>query len=322
MSSPPLPQIIKKLQTKETLVYQRGSSQNFIVSFRLQSKRDLFSNLHLLDEAIQDWKKGHKLLRAKVASGTENTQDAENFYFVSNENDTTNNVHFLRIKYKEEALRKQKDELAYDLLMEKCLTEYVGVGENENFLWRLILLQVQAATETCTINETYCFEYELFMQYHQTIADGTCAYQLFLQLLDLIEKKLLNADKKEIISSVLAEVPFYPGPECVFASEINSGFKRMDIPFIARPNFVDPQRASQNTFSRMSKLISGVDVESFELVEVDTGKTYATFAQLLQISKELCNIRLRRFIVGEDIMVKLLKRYLKNILNIICLIKQ
>ena len=272
-------ELIRKLDEKERIKIRSGACENFAATFRLRSQIDLFEREEDVKKAIQTWKKFHKILRARIV------ESEKELYFALNESSSANlnleNVHFIRIKSEKHV----ENVLVYNLVLEKCFVEAIDV--KSELLWRMIFLEV----EECV--------YEVIMQFHHIICDGISANKNFLLLLEILEKTL----KSEKID--VKEIGVYPGTIELFEQEIKSIKKRLEIPRITRPNFIDPDRAKRTSFDHNFPNIDGID---FDLIGANSGKLFAKSDELYHLSKSISNMKVKRFIISQDVTTKLIKK--------------
>ena len=274
-------ELIRKLDEKERIKIRSGACENFAATFRLHSRIDLFEREEDVKQAIQTWKQFHKLLRAKIVE----LDGEEELFFALNESSPANvnleNVHFIRIKSEKHVENK----VIYNLVLEKCFVEAINV--KSELLWRMIFLEV----EECV--------YEAIMQFHHIICDGISANKNFILLLEILEKTL-KSEKMDV-----KEVGVYPGTIELFDQEIKSIKKRLEIPRITRPNFIDPDRAKRTSFGHNFPNIDGIN---FDLIEANSGKLFAKSDELFHLSKSISNMKVKRFIISQDVTTKLIKK--------------
>lgn len=271
-------ELIRKLDEKERIKIRSGACENFAATFRLRSQIDLFEREEDVKKAIQTWKQFHKLLRTKIVE----LDGEEELYFALNESSANlENVNFIRIKSEKHV----ENTSIYNLVLEKCFVEAIDV--KSELLWRMIFLEVEEHI------------YEVIMQFHHIICDGISANKNFILLLEILEKTL----KSEKIDA--KEVGVYPGTIELFEQEIKSIKKRLEIPRITRPNFIDPDRAKRTSFDHNFPNNNGID---FDLIEVNSGKLFAKSDELYHLSKSISNMKVKRFIISQDVTTKLIKK--------------
>jgi hypothetical protein len=291
--------MLRKLEPKEESTLNRNLGKNFISTFRVESSRlDLFAHLDQVKAAIQKWKCMHTFLRAKIVQ-----QQSEHF-FVLNENSSANlnleNVYFIR-RFKRsssrpiEILDDRKFEALHNLIVEKCLVETIDSYEGAELLWKMIFLEIKPT------------EYEVFLQYHHDISDGISCFRTFVQLLQIIESYI---DNKPLDESFYKEKEIFPGVEECFKEIRKLPFKPFNGPEIEIPEFINPTRAKENSFKEI-KEFDKADLESFELIEVDSNKHYSSLGELLEISR-INNTKTRRIPLDANLSSRLIAKCKKE----------
>jgi hypothetical protein len=292
--------VLRKLETYELNKNRVQTATNCMLTLRLRSKINLFANLGKLRDAIQTFKKMHVLLRAKVV------KIEDDFHFVIDENSSMNrnleNVHFLRIKsnLNDPELAKSliDDHLLFDLIIEKTISELFDCEKPHESLWKLIILEINNTSD----NERV---YEFVWNFHHIIADGISVKANFPYLFNVIDKTLKGEDVE------IKEYGMYPGTTHLFEKEMNSEVKNSEpLPKIFVPEFVNPDKAKISSQTFVDKYLSGKDVNQldFELIDLNSGSTFSTLAQLVHISKEISNNKPINLVIDEDKFVKLLKK--------------
>lgn len=273
------PSLIRELTPKEVQVNSRNSSQNFFKMVEIRTKIDLFANLNHLRSAIFTWKSMNKLLNAKVVK-----IDNKYCFVLNNEylnSDSLRNVHFLRIQDKN--ARKSEPETVLRLLEEKCFFELIDFDKDHECLWRMVYIEIGKDN-----NDDYV--YEIIWPMHHIIGDGRNANANVVCLLDIIQKTF----RGEKVETKVFEV--YSGTDKVFESQINSIQNRIKIPKILRPAFISPEKAKQSSF----RSIPDQDEIDFDLVDVRSGRVFASYGQLLEISKNFNNLKPFCFILKQN----------------------
>jgi hypothetical protein len=291
---------IRKLDNIEKLVNRRHTAQNFISTFRVGSKVDLFENgLNTLKNAIRKWKNMHKFLRANVVC-----LDAQKdeFAYSIDENSTANvdltNVHFVRFKSDNKERIDELIEQFEVLLFEKCHTVDLIEFERhpDDLLWRLIFIEYPSS------DKEFPFSYEILTQYHHMISDGSCCYINFVQLLNAIDSEFGNRTYEEI--EKLRDRDVYAGSEKYFQEKEPKFAPYLGLPKLPRPSFVDPNRAKSTSYKE-PELIS--DLKKIEIVNVESNTPFVSVEELLEISKS-SNVRYRRFVIERDVTKKLMEK--------------
>ncbi|RNA28963.1 hypothetical protein BpHYR1_025763 [Brachionus plicatilis] len=226
--------ILRKLGEKESAILKRPSSKNFVHIFRIKSTIDLYDNLKLVQEAILEWKRIHKLLRSKIYK-----DDMGAEYFSLNDSKINNeNVQFLKFVSKFQYGSKIEyflDELS-NLLIEKEFSNLIT--ENDEILWRLIFLKIDGSESEPE------HEYEVLFNINHAISEARNSYAIFNQLLNLIEDSVLKKLSRNQI-----EYQIIPSLEELFPGwiEANREDASLHKP-LKRPFFNDVTRAREIAF--------------------------------------------------------------------------
>lgn len=288
--------ILRKLENGELSKNRGGYGPNFIITIKLKGHVNLFDNLESVRNAIRAWKSMHDILRAHVIK-----REDGDFYFAVDENSAVNknleNIQFLRVRYPSDKNLKSLDEsLLYELLFEKYMFKQIDVDEPNDILWKLGLVEMQPTSE----GE---FVYEIFFLIHHIIGDGLSAKENMLLLLNLIEKSI----KGESIES--RDFGVFPGNARVFEQEISSMRDKPEQTPVLKPDFVDPAQARLHSSTTLKEKFPNLDEsEEFEIVDLNRdGNVFATFSQLVKLSREESYQKPKQMIIEEDRFLKLVK---------------
>ena len=174
--------ILRKLGEKESLILKRPSSKNFVHTFRIKTKIDLYENLPMVQDAIYKWKNMHKLLCSRIYK---DNSDVE--YFVLNDSkDDLKNVQFLKFVSNFQygsRIDKFLDEFI-NLLIEKEFSNLIT--EDDELLWRLIFLKIENSQSNLEN------EFEVLFNVNHVISEARNSYAIIYQLLNLIEESILK----------------------------------------------------------------------------------------------------------------------------------
>lgn len=280
--------VLRKLDKNELVKSQGGAGTNFVSTYRIRSKLDLFSkhqSVSLL-KSIHTWKSMHKFLQSKI-----NLID-QDYCFVLNEDAPAlvnlENVYFLRII--SDTNRGEFENSITNLVIEKCFHELIDF--KSEYLWRIILIEFDQTSD----GE---FIYELVLQLHHAIADGLSTNANIVLLLDIIQRTI-NGEEIE-----KREFGVFPGTDVLFEKEAKSIEKRLNTPNVFWPSFVDIKREKSASFNQKYKDLENVN---FELLDVLTNKIYAKSSDLYFISRELSTVKPNRFCINEELTSKLIKK--------------
>lgn len=273
-------EILRKLTPKEIQTNARHRAHNFSIVARIRTKIDLYANLYHVETAIRTLKQMHIFLNAQVRK-----IDNEYFFVKSLNLDFLENVHFLKqVAIEPEA--NASSEFVLKLLLEKCNYEWIDFEKEHEFLWRMIFLEIDDEQRN-TNNEHV---YEIIWLFHHVISDGMNANSNLVAFLEIIEKTI----KSEKVET--RDFGLYAGTENVFKNELKSVSNDIELPKVLRPSFIDPEKARASAFQTF-KNQENID---FKLVDVRSNRTYTTFAELIEISKNLNNSKPFLFILKHD----------------------
>lgn len=279
-------EILRKLTPKEIQTNARHRAHNFSIVARISTKIDLYANLYHVQTAIRTLKQMHVFLNAQVRKF-----DNEYFFVIDNNkrshslDDHTENVHFLK-QVVNVPKEKASSELVLKLLFEKCNYEWIDFDEDHEFLWRMIFLEIDDEQR----NDNDQHVYELIWLFHHVISDGMNANSNLVAFLEIIEKTI-KSEKVETIDFGL-----YAGTENVFKNELESVSNDIELPKVLRPSFIHPEKAHASAF----EAIKDQENIDFKLVDVQSNRKYATFVELVEISKNLNNSKPFMFILKHD----------------------
>lgn len=292
--------ILRKLEDAEIEKNRSPISPNFMITSRINSEIDLFANLDRVCEAIQAWKSMHPFLQSKVIKSGDKEEVKKEYFFALNTESTTNrnleNVQFLRLRDQIDI----DDDKLYDLVVEKYVSETIDIEKDHELLWSMLFLELKPRHDGK-------FAYEVIWSVHHIIADGMSAKANMLILLSLIEKCL----KSEPIEPQYFGI--FPGKHSLFESEINLSIQKQSTNAnttkytkAIKPDFM---KLVQTESECLSRVISEVEKkwEDVELIDVRSGRSFASLAQLSSFSREKSHIKPKRFEIPEDMFRKVSK---------------
>lgn len=287
--------MLRKLGNKEESTFKRLTANVFAITFRVESKIDLYANIEVVKEAIYEWKQTHPLLRSRIVKNNN-----EEYYFSLNKKYSNRNylrnIKFLNCELPSLNLKNEFDlnnilESLSNLLLEN---EYLKPIEISDILWKLIFLKI----------DNYDKNYEVIFICHHSISEAKCSHNVFLLLLETIEKIYTRKFKK--IEQHIFKI--CPNVEELFKSalpDIKNSEKRDQIP---RPSFMTP--SIDKIFSNNSiRFPNQKDIEHARIYSLDEDKenNFLTVKDLLEMTR-LSNNKHKKVIFDSDIYTKMLSK--------------
>lgn len=262
-------EILRKLTPREVKknVFRRAS--NILRVAQIRTRFDLYSNLDHVHEAILSWKRMQKFLSAQVKKLND-----EYFFVIDKKSldcQVLENVYFLKL-VENDSNKTNSSNVVQKLLEEKFLNDPIDFDKPHDFLWKIAFLEIDSEKKQ---NDGGDYVYEFILVIHHSISSGVNANENMVMILELIEKTI-RSEKIE-----LKEFELYPGTENVFEKEINSASKRVNVPKVPRPTFIEPEKAKASALEARPK----ADQVYFELVDVRSNRVFATSSELIEMSK-------------------------------------
>jgi len=202
---------------------ERGSFNNLVNCLIVTSKIDLNANPSLIKRAIEEWKRLHPLLNAKIEKNDEQGQ----FLFVLAQDeklqDSMHNVKLLSFEDDSSELTSTICHLLFELETTMNLNVF------EELLWRIKFFKLNEGIE----KECAVFKYAVIFTIHHCITDRRNKYMNLLELLSIIEQmhdgKYVQKPKYDLIDSL--EVIF----KDVQVKDLNY-WKQEELKFPSKPN--------------------------------------------------------------------------------------
>ena len=284
---------LRKLGQNEKIFHgtpTNGGSYIFRAAL-VTSQIDLYKNMNILREGIDQWKLAHPLLRARVLP---RGPDKIFTYATEEKVRSFENVKFLVYRSNAPTVCDE----VWKLVVEKETTQ--GMDGENGLLWRLTFLQLRNKS-------TGEFQYAIIIAFDHSIMDGRSSYASLLELMSIIEglytKTFNRRNKQNEIKEIL------PPKEELFAARQKPFGLQNQLSFIKAPTFIDLQNSIATTYIRPKQL--GQEEEQRGMVYHYDGRQYAPLSALIQVSK-LNNSKFRTLTVSKADMSKLLAKCKEN----------
>lgn len=284
---------IRKLGQNEKIFHgtpTNGGSYIFRAAI-VSSEIDLYRNLNIVKEAIDQWKLAHPLLRARVIP-----RGPDKFFAFADEEKIRSfeNVKFLHYKSNSATTCDE----VWKMIVEKETTQ--GMDGENGLLWRLTFFQLRNKS-------TGEFQYAIIIAFDHSIMDGRCSYGSLLELMSIIEglytKNFTRLNRSTEVKEIL------PPKEELFASRHKTPGLNNQLRFIKAPAFVDLNNSIATTYIKAKNL--SAEEETRGMVYHHDGRQYAPVSALIQVSK-LNNSKFRTLTISKPDMGKLLAKCREN----------
>lgn len=284
--------ILRRLGEKESTILKRPSSKNFVHTFRIKTRLDLYKKLSLVQNAIEEWIKMHELLRSRIHKDSAGIE----YFSLYDKEIKPKNVQFLKFVSKFDygsKIDKFLDELD-TLLIEKEFSNLIT--EEDELLWRLVFLKIEV-TEPCSEHQ-----YNVLFNINHAISEARNSYAIFYQLLNLIEESF---SKK--LSSNQTEYKIIPSLEDIFPDWLEAKNKNKTLSkSLKRPHFNDLSRAKKIKFN-FPKILNEINIlngKFYSLLEPDV---VFEINELIEISRKSCT-KFRKFELNNSTSSQLIKK--------------
>lgn len=283
-------EILRKLDAKEMFILGRANSNNLVITFKLRSKVNLFDHIDRVKNGIHAWMDMHSLLRSKIS------QIENELYFVLNdEAELLENVHFIRVKSSCHA--KNLDSLIFDLIIEKCLVDKIGI--ETGLLWRLLFIETSEF-----------LVYEVMLQKSHVIANSISTKASNNLLLEFIQQSIhdysgpIHAPNLDMYSEFCS----------IIASKLHFDLVSMDKTNNEKTKLIKSENAQAAAGYHVSDQFVDLDLDKIdiELYDVCSNKIFTTLAELLECSRKENNIKPKRFVIDQAVSQKIFARFILN----------
>ena len=266
------------------------------------SEVDLYKNIGLLNEAVEQWKLAHPLLRSRVltrlpAQYPNNTNKVEKYFALASDAKlaSMDNVKYL---YYNSHSQTTCDDI-WKLLVEKETTQAMD-GEN-GLLWRLTFFQIKNKSA-----QSGSHLYAIILAFDHSIMDGRSSYNSLLELTAIIEELILfNMSRKaKEVNTIL------PPKEELFKGRhppIESLFNQRS--YIKAPPFIDMDNAYRSSYIKLKYLSN--EEEQRGMIYTHDGRPYMSVNELVQIS-QANNSKFRTLVITKNDLSRLLKKCKEN----------
>lgn len=293
--------ILRKLGQNERIFHgPNDKSRSYI--FRtviITSEIDLYNNIDLVYDSIEQWKSIHPLLRCRVTTLPDMFNESANltkekyFSYATNAKlKSMDNVEFLY--YNSNCSTKQCEDI-WKLLVERETSLSLD-GEN-GLLWRLTFFQIK------NVSKTEGFSYAVILTFDHSIMDGRSSYTSLLQLFSIIEDLYTNSFKKQKENSLL------PCKEDIYKDRLSDHSKAQTTEYLKAPDFLDIENAHKSSYVRLKYLTP--DEEAYGMIYTFDNKPFLSIKSLIEMSKGN-NSKFRTLIVHKAELTKLLKKCKEN----------
>lgn len=287
--------ILRKLGEKESNILKRPSSQNFVHTFRIKTKFDLYKNLFLVKNAIQKWKEMHPFLCSRIYK---DNNDVEYFVLNDTKNDIKN-VQFLKFvsdfQYGNK-IDKILDELN-NLLLQKELSNLIT--EDDELLWRLIFLKIENSQSN---SEN---EFEVLFNVNHVISEARNSYAIVYQLLNLIEESILkNLNNNQISYGII------PSLEEIFPDWLEAKQQESLSKPLKRPFFYNLEKAKKMEFN-FPQILNEKNILQGSFYSASNSSFIFSLNDLIEISKKN-NTKIRKVELTHSMSTNLIKKCKAN----------
>ena len=296
--------IIRKLGQNEK-IFHGSLNNNASYIFRaaiVTSEIDLYKNINLLNEAIEQWKMAHPLLRCRVVTKNpneypNNTGKVEKYFAFATEAKlkSMDNVKYL---YYDSHSSKSCDDI-WKLLVEKETTMAMD-GEN-GLLWRLTFFQIKNKIKNETTSQGSHL-YAIILAFDHCILDGRSSYNALLELISIIEElstSNMQRQAKEIVNILPSKEDLFKNRQQSIETMFNQRF------YIKAPEFIDQDNAFRSTYIKLKYLTD--EEEKFGMIYHHDNRPYCSIRELVQISRSN-NSKFRTLVITKPDLSKLLKK--------------
>ena len=284
---------LRKLGQNEKIFHgtpTNGGSYIFRAAL-VTSQIDLYKNINVVREAIDQWKLLHPLLRARVLP-----RGPDKFFtFATDEKiRSLENVKFLVYRSNAPTVCDE----VWKFVVEKETTQ--GMDGENGLLWRLTFLQLRNKS-------TGEFQYAIIIAFDHSIMDGRSSFGSLLELMSIIEGVYTKTYARRTRHTEIKEI--LPPKEELFAARHKFPGLNNQLSFIKAPSFIDMQNAINTTYIRPKSL--GTEEEQRGMIYHYDGRQYAPLSALIQVSK-LNNSKFRTLTIAKADMGKLLAKCKEN----------
>lgn len=318
MAKTPFPKInhepskpIRKLGLIEKIFHGvNDKSRSYIYrTVIISSQINLFDNIGLVNEAIQEWKNVHPLLRCRVIkANSEDKQHSiikENYFAFATEEKqkSLENVKYLYYKPETNNNKLNYCDDIWKLLLEKETTMPLD-GEN-GLLWRLTFFQIENKKNPSNTN----FLFACILTFDHAIMDGRSSYNSLLQLFSIIERMHLKDYRKREKQHHLL-----PSKEEMFKDRVQSVESlNSNRYYLKAPKFLNiTKNGTTNTQPKfeLPKHLTQEDVDKGVVYHHDH-TPYVSVKELIEISKTN-NSKFKALLITKKELERILKKCKEN----------